>query len=224
VRDLVEKGAVYAVLAQDADRITRKAAHRLLLDEEAERKGARWVALDDWGNESYEGKLLKFMKGWVAEGEALKIAERSRRGSKRKISEGRLLGASPRPRYGFAYNADRTTYVVDPGTMAVVRRIFGMLADGYAVRAVALALDADGVPTPRGGTSWSRRTVREMALDDVYRPHGVEELAGLGVPADVLEGLDPEGSYGVAWSGRVTVRKISKLDFGNSRRVAKRLG
>ncbi len=69
-RDLIEAGEVAVVLAQDADRITRKAAHRLTLDEEAERHGARWIALDDWGAESHEGKLLRFMKGWQAEGES----------------------------------------------------------------------------------------------------------------------------------------------------------
>jgi site-specific DNA recombinase len=57
-RDLVEAGGVAVVLAQDADRITRKAAHRLTLDEEAARYGARWIALDDWGDDSHEGKLL----------------------------------------------------------------------------------------------------------------------------------------------------------------------
>jgi DNA invertase Pin-like site-specific DNA recombinase len=207
-RDLIEAGSVAVVLAQDADRITRKAAHRLTLDEEAARYGARWIALDDWGDDSHEGKLLRFMKGWQAEGESLKLAERSRRGARRKVSEGRLLGASPHPRYGFAYNADRTGYVIDPDTMPVVRRVFSMLADGHSIRAVAHALDDDCVPTPRGGTSWSRRTLREIALDDVYRPHTVGELAGR-IPPDVLATLDPEGSYGVSFSGQVRVRKVS---------------
>ena len=48
-RDLIEAGEVAAGVAQDADRIARKAGHRLALDEEAERHGARGLALDDWG-------------------------------------------------------------------------------------------------------------------------------------------------------------------------------
>jgi recombinase len=152
------------------------------------------------------------MRGWVAEGESLKIRERSRRGARRKVSEGRLPGSAPRPRYGFAYDASRTGYVVDPETMPVVVRIFEMLAAGHAINVVARALDEDGVPTPRGGDAWSRRTIREAALDDCYRPHSFSELDGK-VPPDVLAGLDPAGVYGVAWSGRVRVRKAS-----NSRR------
>ena len=53
-----------------------------------------------------------------------------------------------------------------------------------------------------------RATTPDLALDDVYRPHSFAELEGL-VPAPVLSALDPEGVYGVAWSGRVRVRKVS---------------
>ena len=85
------------------------------------------------------------------------------------------MGASPRPRYGFSYVRDGdgkpVGYKLDPDTMPIVLRIFSMLADGYAIHAAARALEDDGVPAPRGGIYWSRRTVREIALEDTYRPH-----------------------------------------------------
>jgi site-specific DNA recombinase len=84
VRDFVEAGGVGVVVAQDADRITRDPAHRAFLDEEFERFGTRLVALDDWGDDSHEGELLEYLKGWVSKGERLKIAERSRRGKREK--------------------------------------------------------------------------------------------------------------------------------------------
>ncbi len=200
-----------AVLAQDADRITRKATHRLTLDEEAERHGARWLALDDWGDDSHEGKLLRFMKGWQAESESLKIRERSRRGTRRKVSEGRLLASSPRPRFGFRYrveDGERVGYEVDEPKMAIVRRIFSMLADGHSINGTARTLDGEGVPTPRGGLNWSRRTIIEMAREDVYRPRAVGELEGR-VPESVRAGLDPARLYGVSYHGRVAARKVS---------------
>ncbi len=55
VRDLVEEGGVSLVVAQDADRITRDPGHRMLLDEEFDRRGCRLQALDDWGDESTRG-------------------------------------------------------------------------------------------------------------------------------------------------------------------------
>jgi site-specific DNA recombinase len=89
VRDLVEAGGVAVVVAQDADRITRDPAHRACLDEEFERFGTRLVALDDWGDNSHEGELLKYLKGWVSKGERLKISERSRRGTREKARRDR---------------------------------------------------------------------------------------------------------------------------------------
>ena len=72
----------------------------------------------------------------------------------------------PCTRYGFAFDAVRTGYVPDPGTYPVVVRVLEMLA-GHAINVVGGALDADGVPTPRGGPAWSRKTLRDLALDDV---------------------------------------------------------
>ncbi len=92
VRDLVEAGGVAVVVAQDADRITRDPAHRAFLDEEFERFGTRLVALDDWGDNTHEGELLKYLKGWVSKGERLKIAERSRRGMREKARRGETVG------------------------------------------------------------------------------------------------------------------------------------
>jgi site-specific DNA recombinase len=80
IRDLVASGGVSVVLAQDADRITRDPSHRAFLDDEFERFGTRLLALDDWGDDSHEGELLRYLKGWVSKGERLKISERSRRG------------------------------------------------------------------------------------------------------------------------------------------------
>src|SRR5215210_4587888 len=119
VRDLVEDGGVAVVVAQDADRITRDPAHRAFLDGEFERFGTRLVALDDWGDDTHEGELLKFLKGWVSKGERLKISERSRRGMLRKAREGKVI-LPPIPDYGFKANDARDGYIVDETKMPLV--------------------------------------------------------------------------------------------------------
>ena len=86
VRDLVEAGAASWVVSQDADRITRDLGHRMLLDEEFDKRGCKLEALDDWGDNTHEGQLLRFLKGWVSKGERLKIAERTRRAAGRRRS------------------------------------------------------------------------------------------------------------------------------------------
>jgi site-specific DNA recombinase len=123
VRDLVEAGGVGVVVAQDADRITRDPGHHAFLDDDFERFGTRLVALDDWGDDSHEGELLKFLKGWVSKGERLKIAERSRRGRREKALRGETVGHLTAP-FGFAYTPDRKALVVDPARMPAAERIF----------------------------------------------------------------------------------------------------
>jgi site-specific DNA recombinase len=148
VRDLVQGGSVAVVVAQDADRITREPIHRGLLDDEFERYGTRLVALDDWGDDSHEGQLLKYIKSWVSKGERLKMVERSRRGKIRKVREGRLM-RGPRPPYGFTYTEDGTGLVVSEPQMGVVRRIFEMLGvEGLTIGEVERRLNGEGVSSP----------------------------------------------------------------------------
>jgi len=200
VRDLVEEGGVSLVVAQDADRITREAHHRMLLDDEFERHGCKLVALDDWGDESHEGQLLRFLKGWVSKGERLKIAERTRRGRRQKTKQGYLVAPSTVP-FGFKLNGRRDGYVVDEDQMAVVRRIFQLVADGASLHGVKRILEREGVPSPSGGQAWSRSTLRVFVKRDAYFPHTCSEVAALVAPG-VAERLDPERSYGISWASR----------------------
>lgn len=178
-RDLVETGRASLIVAQDADRITREPAHRLLLDSEMERHGARLVALDDWGD-THEGSLLRYMRGWVAKGELLKTAERTRRGLARKVREGKIIRGK-RPPYGFAYADGGDALAVSEPEMGAVRAILRMVgAGGATMGEVARALSADGVPSPQGG-NWTRVTIRRLILSDLYRPLSASEAADSGL-------------------------------------------
>ncbi len=138
------------MLAQDADRITRDPAHRAYLDDEFAEHGCRLIALDDWGDDTHEGELLKYLKGWVSKGERLKIAERTRRGRTRRAREGKVL-ALPSSPYGFRYNDARNGFVVHEPEMDVVRRIFEMVGEErLRISAVKRKLEADGVLSPTG--------------------------------------------------------------------------
>jgi hypothetical protein len=100
---------------------------------------------------------------------------------------------------------------VDEETMPTVRRIFRLVGEGASIRSVRDALEREGVPAPSGGRRWSRTTVRNIVLDDCYRPHTVEELEALVTP-DVRARLDPERLYGISWWGRrrTSVKQVSE--------------
>src|SRR5215210_4251343 len=140
VRDLVEDGGVAVVVAQDADRITRDPAHRAFLDGEFERFGTRLVALDDWGDDTHEGELLKFLKGWVSKGERLKISERSRRGKREKARGGETVGVLRAP-LGFRYSQNRKALELDAHGMVIVRQIFELAAEGKSLFMIKKALE-----------------------------------------------------------------------------------
>ena len=84
VRDIVADGGVDVVLAQDRDRLARKVVHNGLLEEEFSKHGSKTKALNDYGDDSAEGALMRGIQTQFAEYERAKIAERTRRGKERK--------------------------------------------------------------------------------------------------------------------------------------------
>jgi site-specific DNA recombinase len=129
VRDLVADGGVDVVLAQDRDRFARKVVLNGLLEEELSKHGCRTKALNDYGDESPEGALMRGIQTQFAEYERAKIAERTRRGKERKAREGKILRGA-KPPYGFRYNAAGDGLVVHEPEMVVTGRIFRMAAEG----------------------------------------------------------------------------------------------
>ena len=54
--------------------------------------------------------------------------------------------------------------MIDPEQAAVVIRIFEMYANGMGLRGIAVQLNEEGVPGPKG--VWSRYTIREMVRNE----------------------------------------------------------
>lgn len=218
VRDLVEDGGVAVVVAQDADRITRDPIHRGFLDTEFERFGTRLIALDDWGDDTHEGELLKYMKGWVSKGERLKTAERMRRGLNRKVAEGKVIRGNQAP-YGFAYDEHGEALVVSEPEMRVVRRIYRWVAaEGLSLGEVQRRLNGERLPSPTGG-KWNRSTVRNLLLAELHRPLSVEEVAASGlVSQEVVRTLDEERIYALwCWNRKKVTRWRERGEDGEYR-------
>ncbi|HEY6750671.1 MAG TPA: recombinase family protein [Rubrobacteraceae bacterium] len=211
VRDLVAAGGVSVVLAQDRDRFAREPAYLYLLKTEFAEYGTQLRAFNDRGDDSPEGEFFDGVLDQLAKLERAKLTERSRRGKFQKVRQGKLLAAAPRPRYGFRYNASRDGYEVDVETMTVVRRILRMFGEGASIHGVRDALEREGVPAPSGGRRWSRTTVKNIVLDDCYRPHTIEELETL-VTREVVARLEPGKLYGVSWWGRrrTSIKQVSE--------------
>ena len=183
-------------MAQDRDRFAREPAYIYLLKSEIEEHGAKLRALNDIADDDTpEGELSTGIMDQLVKYERAKFAERSRRGKKRIVREGKVV--PPRKvTYGFTLNKTRDGYEIDDEEMAVVRRVFHAVADGTGIHTVKQILEAEGVATPSGGVRWSRSTLRDMIKRDAYFPHTFDEVASLVSPA-VAAGLDSSASYGI---------------------------
>jgi site-specific DNA recombinase len=223
VRDLVAAGSVSVVLAQDRDRFAREPAYHYLLRREFEEHGTKIRALNDRGDDSPEGELTDGILDQLGKYERAKIAERTRRGKLKRAREGKVVPTHT-PDYGFRYTEDREGYEVDPETMAVVRRIFEMVGrEGKTLHGTKKILNREGVPTPARAKYWGNRFIRNLILDDAYKPHTHEEVGRLVAP-EVAAKLDPDELYGI-WYYNVTRRKtrqVAELAADGSRTYVKR--
>jgi site-specific DNA recombinase len=223
VRDLVAAGGVAVVLAQDRDRFAREPAYLYLLREELAEQGTVLMALNQQGDESPEGELTDGILDQIAKFERAKIAERTKRGKLKRAREGKVV-PTPTPDYGFRYTCDREGYEVEPEKMAVVRRIFEMVgAEGKTLHGAKKVLDREGVPTPGRARYWGNRFIRNLILDDVYKPHTFEEVRELVAPEVTLR-LEPEKHYGVWWYNvtRRKTRQVAEISPDGSRSYVKR--
>ena len=121
-----------------------------------------------------------------------------------KLVLGKLLGSGPPP-YGFrwvrAKQGKRVGLEVDPETMPVVHPLFEMVgAYGLPMYSAGKELERQGFYAPKGGM-WRVGVIRNILLNDVYKPHTIEELRALGIAEEVVATLDAAEEYGVSWFG-----------------------
>ncbi len=109
VRDLVDKGGVSVVLAQDRDRFAREPAYHYLLKREFGDRGCKIRALNDRGDDTPEGELTDGILDQLAKFERAKTAERTRRGKLQKARSGKIVNAK-RTRFGFRANVSGLGY------------------------------------------------------------------------------------------------------------------
>src|SRR3712207_2510736 len=107
--------------------------------------------------------------------------------------------------------------------MVVVEKIFQLAAAGLGTSAIQRRLYNEKVPSPGGKGSWSRRSIKQLVMSDVYKPHTHQELSALVAP-EVAAALAPAKEYGVRWWNRQArmTRQVSEQDVDGGRRYRRR--
>jgi site-specific DNA recombinase len=120
--------------------------------------------------EEGEPPLLRDLRAVLAQEERRKIAERTRRAAVSIFRQGRYNG--PRP-LGYKFAGGNLAPV--PHEVEIVRRIHFAFVQGQGYSSIARDLNADHIPTVRGGV-WRVATIRGLLANPVYigkvRLHG----------------------------------------------------
>lgn len=173
LRSWVSNKEVDGVVVYSTDRLSRDPLHLLLLAEEIEKKGVKLHFVTEPLDNTMEGQLLGYVRGWASKLEAMKIRERTMRGKKTRALSGKLPANSHARLYGYDYmpgkGVGEGVRYINEDEAKWIREMFRWLVEeGLSINSITYRLRELGVPTPSGKGHWLRRTVQKMLRNPAY--------------------------------------------------------
>jgi site-specific DNA recombinase len=169
MRALLRSRSFDVVLAHDPDRLSRKLAHLVILQEEFDRAGVRMEFVTTPVEATPEGRMLLNLKGMFGEYERAKIRERTLRGRREKARQGYIVGGAVP--FGYTYlghaQGERGRLVVNEEQARVVRQIFAWSLERASTREITARLNASGTP-PQHATRWGKSSVYRILRNETY--------------------------------------------------------
>lgn len=190
LREAAARGAFDVVLVHAVDRLSRDPRHLITALTELERAGAEVQFVVGKLEDTPEGWLVAYVKGYAAQMENRMRVERFVRNKRAQVMAGRPL-PSNRPLYGYQWVVDpkritskgvplKERLTSDPVTAPIVQRIFAESLSGKTLRNIAAGLTEEGIPSPatyagrrNGAKFWDPGVVRQILLHPTYwgEPH-----------------------------------------------------
>jgi site-specific DNA recombinase len=185
LRDYISRTPVNVVIIYDIDRLARKSAYQVLIEEEFKRGGVLVEFVMAQYEDTEEGRLQKQIRGVIAEYEKAKILERSKRGKRGKAKSGFVVTGS-RPPYGYKVRSEphKTWLEVDESEAAIVRMVYNWYLHGddtgapMSTNAIALQLTKLGIATrgdsqkhffkKHGKGVWQRAMIIHILTNETY--------------------------------------------------------
>mgnify|MGYP002713119390 CR=1 FL=1 len=183
-REMAQAGEFDYFVVREIDRLSRKLAKQLIVEEQMKRSGVKVVYVLEEYDDSPEGRLNKHIRATIAEYEREKIAERMVRGRRQVVKNGKIMLHGNKPPFGYRLSEDKTTLVVHEEEAAIVRLIYNLYVEGdengikLATRAIANRLTEMKVPTwadlrgysykKRAHGEWSPRHVMHILKRETY--------------------------------------------------------
>ncbi len=170
LRQDIADGLITKVVCYDPDRLSRNLLIQLMLDEEFRKKNVPLVFVSGEYSNNAEGKMFFSMRGAISEFEKAKIKERTSGGRLSKAKKGKVVKDGKL--YGYTYDKEKATYVINEKEAKFVRMIFDYYTNPDSpfkgINGIALHLTELKVPTKKGGKVWHRQVVRQILMNSAY--------------------------------------------------------
>lgn len=141
-------------------RLARSTKDTIVISERLDKAGADLVSLSEkLDTTSAAGKMVFRMMAVLAEFERDQVSERTTAAMAHKKANGERVGKIP---FGFDLAADGVALVPNETEQRAICLIQSLSAKGYSLRAIATALDEQGIPTKDRKQGWKHTTVKSI--------------------------------------------------------------
>lgn len=147
IRSLIRERDIDVLVCYAIDRLSRDPVHMGVILTEADRYCVAVEFVSEPLDDSPEGQLIRFVRGYAARVEREKARERTIRGKRARLESGKIHGFGGEL-YGYRRDKAAGVRTIEESEAVIVRRIFRRVADGHAIRAIARDLNAEDVPSP----------------------------------------------------------------------------
>lgn len=180
----LKAGQYSALVCYSTDRLSRDPIHLAIIAEECERAGVALHFVSETFDDSDEGELIRYVKGYSHKKERAQFRERSLRGNYTRALKGKVHGAGSEL-YGYRRDKEKGVREVYDPEAAIIRQIFAWVAqDRLPVRTVARRLNDEGVPPPstdkltyrtdgRQAPRWGKSQIRRILEHPAYKGEAV---------------------------------------------------
>lgn len=192
IRKAIREGKYRLLVCHCLDRLARDPVDQVIVIKEAKRSGCEVLFVTETFEDTMEGDLLRYSKGFAAKLEISSIKERTNRGRIALLDRGKLTQQGYPP-FGYRFtqmdlpakDRSRRAREIDTEAAEIVRRIYlHVAADGYTPCAIAMMFNVEGVLSPRAyrghirkdGTefAWHASTIRNIIQNETYLGGTVE--------------------------------------------------
>ncbi len=167
-RELVRSGQAQVLMAFAVDRLARNPIHVGILAEECAKFGADLLFVLEPLDNSPEGALILYVKGFAAQIERERIKERTLRGKRSRARLGFLVQGTGKGIYGYRYDRELKKRIIYEPEAQIVRGIFDACASGTSCHSIAVHLNQEGVPAFAGGL-WHPLTIKRILTNTSFK-------------------------------------------------------